>query len=392
MCVSTFEYNRLTNELHGLETQQRFLTSLEKYGSSNLDKGAVSFLNLGLTNLGLESVICNDVMTSEKGRLLITLENAESEKKNVGAKIKEVLSKLILLLKKGFEKLADFFSKFFNFFKRKEKDVTAAHQVFTKGETSNVPTEQANKMTSSTGGDNKSETASEAKSPDNKPATVNLDATLSKKGKYVFKTSGNGWTGAVLNKDKMTYREVMSNISDWQATLQKIEDDYLKVKDNYDNDVKNAAEGAKVEYRYDGCTYIKNDAALEKKWNVVITDENFVKIDSIKEPKPATNVEIDFSSITSMSPEINKIVGQINKVKKTIDETTMGMLRNRDTDLKVARQILWINQQRYALLKVAAKMWTDYIHGVYTHAYGSDALAAMNKNNVHDKYLRPLDK
>ena len=114
MCVSTFEYNRLTNELHGLETQQRFLTSLEKYGSGNLDKGAVSFLNLGLTNLGLESVICNDAMTSDKGRLLITLENAESEKKNVGAKIKEVLSKLILLLKNGFQKLADFFSKFFN--------------------------------------------------------------------------------------------------------------------------------------------------------------------------------------------------------------------------------------------------------------------------------------
>lgn len=386
--MSTFEYNRLTNELHGLETQQRFLASLEKYGSSDLDKGAVSFLNLGLTNLGLESVICNDVMTSDKGRLLITLENAESEKKNIGTKIKETLSKLILLLKTGFQKLADFFSKFFNFFKRKEKDVEAAHKVFTKGETSNVPAEQAEKIISATGGDSKGET----KSPDNKPATVNLDAALSKKGKYVFKTSGNGWTGAVLNKDKMTYSEVMSNISDWQTILQKIEDDYLKVKDNYDNDVKNAAAGAKVEYRYDGCTYIKNEAALGKNWNVTVADENFVKIDSIKEPKPATNVEIDFSSITSMSSEINKIVGQINKVKKTIDETTMGMLRNRDTNLKVARQILWINQQRYALLKVAAKMWTDYIHGVYTHAYGSNALAAMNKNNVHDKYLRPLDK
>lgn len=392
MCVSTFEYNRLTNELHGLETQQRFLASLEKYGSSNLDKGAVSFLNLGLTNLGLESVICNDVMTSDKGRLLITLENAESEKKSVGTKIKEVLSKLILLLKKGFEKLAEFFSKFLSFFKRKEKDVNAAHQVFTKGETSNVPAEQAKKMADSAVGDSKSENVSETKKPDNVPTPEKIDAILNKKGKYVFKTSGNGWTGVVLNKEKMTYAEVNSRIRGYNTIFGAMEQDYLKVKDNHENDVEYANDATTVEYRFDGLSYIVNVAELKKEWDIDVSDDKFISFKSINEDKPAVNVEIDFSAVNSISSEVDNISKQISKIKQEIDDAQTSMLRNRDTDLKIAKQILWVKRQRYALLKVAAKIWTDYIYGVYTHTYGSGAAAAMNKSDIVNKYIRPLDK
>lgn len=392
MCVSTFEYNRLTNELHGLETQQRFLVSLEKYGSSNLDKGAISFLNLGLTNLGLESVICNDVMTSDKGRLLITLENAESEKKSVGTKIKEVLSKMILLLKTGFQKLAEFFSKFLSFFKRKEKDVNAAHEVFTKGKTTGVPAEQATKMINSTESGSNSENASKTKTPDNEPTPEKIDAILNKKGKYVFKTSGNGWTAVVLNKEKMTYAEVNSRIRGYNTIFRAMEQDYLKVKDNHENDVEYANDATTVEYRFDGLSYIVNIAELKKEWDIDVSDDKFISFKSINEDKPAVNVEIDFSAVNSISSEVDNISKQISKIKQEIDDAQTSMLRNRDTDLKIAKQILWVKRQRYALLKVAAKIWTDYIYGVYTYTYGSGAAAAMNKSDIVNKYIRPLDK
>lgn len=386
MCVSTFEYNRLTNELHGLETQQRFLTSLEKYGNSNLDKGAISFLNLGLTNLGLESVICNDVMTSEKGRLLITLENAESEKKNVGAKIKEVLTKLLIILRMGIKKIVDFFSNFFNFFKRNEKDITVAHEVFTMGNTKNIPAEQARKMLNSTGG------GSDSKTPDNKTRTSSipyneiLEAFIVKKGKFVFKTSGTGWAAVILHRRNMTYSEVMDRIHDWEAILQAVEEDYRKLRDNYDADVKNAVDGERIKYRYTNMSYIRSPAELAEDWDISVTDDNFISIDRVKEPKAKTNVEIDFSSVKSLSSEFHRMYKEIGRIKDDIEETEIDMIRKESIDLKISKQLLWVNQQRLELLKFGTKIWLDYERDLYLHAYGPGA-SSFNKPKVIEEYL-----